>query len=240
MPQSLSPIISQYAAQLHRDQIASSQAGNMHRNTITHSSPVHSSPVHSSPVHSSPVHRSPIHSYPVHSPPVHTGEVSSIFLGTIYHPSPGSQIVTTTDPPNNDDFEPFDEPPRTPVTVQPPWDQLNSAIYDKSEHPNSPEINHVLYDGVRIYEPMEPPRFDSSIPPASPRHSRLLLSPQPTTPLTSPTKSNDSLSGFAVHATTVNAFAATASSNSPPCLGSRSLSPKVLNTLNFLCQPQMG
>ncbi|CAF1843215.1 unnamed protein product [Brassica oleracea] len=40
----------------------------------------------------------------------------------------------------------------------------------------------------------------------------------PTTMLTSPIKSNDSLSGFTVHAATVNAFTATASSNSPPSL----------------------
>ncbi|KAG2329898.1 hypothetical protein Bca52824_001078 [Brassica carinata] len=53
-----------------------------------------------------------------------------------------------------------------------------------------------------------------------------MLSPQPTTQFTTPTKSNNSLSCFAVHAATVNTFTATASSNSPPCLGTRSLSHK--------------
>ncbi|KAG2328383.1 hypothetical protein Bca52824_011111 [Brassica carinata] len=166
LPESLSPIISQYAAQLQRDQIAAPQ---------------------------------PVCNSSIHTPTVH---VSSDHID--------------------------DSPPRTPVTVQPPWSQLNSVIYDKSEHPNSPEIHHILYHGVRIYDSInpDPPIFDSSIPPASPRRSRLLLSPLPTTPLTSPTKSSDNVAGFAVHAATVNAFAATASSNSPACLGSRSLSPK--------------
>ncbi|KAL0773266.1 hypothetical protein Bca101_038417 [Brassica carinata] len=115
----------------------------------------------------------------------------------------------------NDDTDDYDEPPRTPVSVQPPWDELNSVVYDKSDHPNSLEINHILYHGVRIYDAInpDPPIFDSSIP-----CSRLLLSPQPKTMLTSPTKRNDSLSGFAIHATTVNAFTATTSSNSPPSL----------------------
>lgn len=115
----------------------------------------------------------------------------------------------------NDATDDYDEPPRTPVSVQSPWDELSSVVYDKSDHPNSPEINHILYHGVRIYDPInpDPPIFDSSIP-----RSLLLLSPQPKTMLTSLTKSNDSLSGFAVHATTVNAFTATASSNSPPSL----------------------
>ncbi|KAG2313872.1 hypothetical protein Bca52824_016994 [Brassica carinata] len=142
--------------------------------------------------------------------------------------TPTVHMITTTDPPNNDELDDYDEPPRTPVTVQPPWSQLNSVIYDKSEHPNSLEIHHILYHGVRIYDSInpDPPIFDSSIPPASPRRSRLLLSPLPTTPLSSPTKISDNVAGFAVHAATVNAFAATASSNSPPCLGSRSFSPK--------------
>jgi len=115
----------------------------------------------------------------------------------------------------NDDTDDYDEPPRTPVSVQPPWDELNSVVYDKSDHPNSPEINHILYHGVRIYDPInpDPPIFDSSIP-----RSLLLPSPQPKIILTSPTKSNDTLPGFAVHETTVNAFTATASSESPPSL----------------------
>ncbi|KAL0715188.1 LOW QUALITY PROTEIN: hypothetical protein Bca4012_064510 [Brassica carinata] len=168
-----------------------------------------------------PVCNSSIHTPTVHVPSDHIDD-------SVHTSPPGSQMITTTDPPNNDELDDYDEPPRTPVTVQPPWSQLNSVIYDKSEHPNSLEIHHILYHGVRIYDSInpDPPIFDSSIPPASPRRSRLLLSPLPTTPLSSPTKISDNVAGFAVHAATVNAFAATASSNSPPCLGSRSFSPK--------------
>ncbi|KAG2249519.1 hypothetical protein Bca52824_089147 [Brassica carinata] len=82
-----------------------------------------------------------------------------------------SQVITH---PNDDTYD-YDEPPRTPVSVQPPWDELNSVVYDKSDHPNSPEINHILYHEQR--------------------HCRAI-----------------------VHATTVNAFTATASSESPPSL----------------------
>ncbi|KAL0713599.1 hypothetical protein Bca4012_020577 [Brassica carinata] len=146
LPERLSPIISQYEAQLHRDSTVS---------------PLASSPVSEPCIHTQSVHVSPDH---------------------------------------------------------------NTRI----DHPNSPEIHHILYHGVRIYDSIDPdtPIFDSSIPPHSPTRSRLMLSPQPTTQFTTPTKSNNSLSCFAVHAATVNTFTATASSNSPPCLGTRSLSHK--------------
>ncbi|CAN7049718.1 unnamed protein product [Brassica rapa subsp. trilocularis] len=252
LPQTTSPIISQYEAQLHRDSaddhLASSPVTDNgihtesvhvspnHNNTSAHTSPVHNvhpsqpSPVYATPplshlslasshtsdhfIHFQSVHVSPNHTNAcVHTSPDHNDysrQVSPVFNQT---PQP-SQVITHP----NDDTDDYDEPPRTPVSKQPPWDELNSVVYDKSDHPNSPEINHILYHGVRIYDPInpDPPIFDSSIP-----WSLLLLSPQPKTILTSPTKSNDTLPGFAVHATTVNAFTATASSESPPSLPSK-------------------
>ena len=196
LPQTTSPIISQYEAQLHRDSAYDPLASFPASDHFIHTRSVHVSSNHNNTC----VHTSPDHN-------VDSRQVSHVFN----HTPPVSQMITHP----NDATDDYDEPPRTPVSVQPPWDELNSVVYDKSDHPNSPEINHILYHGVRIYDAInpDPPIFDSSIP-----CSRLLLSPQPKTMLTSPTKRNDSLSGFAVHATTVNAFTATASSNSPPSL----------------------
>ncbi|CAH8353250.1 unnamed protein product [Eruca vesicaria subsp. sativa] len=101
------------------------------------------------------------------------------------------------------------------------WDPP-SKIYDKADHPDSPEINHLLYHGLRIYDktavsPDPPlstgPIFDQTAGPSSPP-IRLRLSPLPFTPLTSPVKSNEGGLGFASHAGTPNAFTATASTNS--------------------------
>ncbi|KAL0687464.1 hypothetical protein Bca4012_087141 [Brassica carinata] len=225
LPQTTSPIISQYEAQLHRDSaddhLASSpvidhcihtesvHVSPNHNNTCAHPSPDHNvhpsqlSPVYATPplshlslasshtsdhlIHIQSVHVSPNHiNACVHTSPDHNDDsrqVSPVFNQT---PQP-SQVITH---PNDDTYD-YDEPPRTPVSVQPPWDELNSVVYDKSDHPNSPEINHILYHGVRIYDTInpDPPIFDSSIP-----------------------------RSFAVHATTVNAFTATASSESPPSL----------------------
>ncbi|KAF3524228.1 hypothetical protein F2Q69_00050259 [Brassica cretica] len=101
----------------------------------------------------------------------------------------------------------------------------NSVIYDKSDHPNSPELHHFLFHGVRIYDHISPdphlsnpPIFDSTIGPSSAPDIPLRLSPLLFTPLTSPVKSNDSGLGFLCHAATPNAFAAT-TSTSPPVIG---------------------
>lgn len=105
------------------------------------------------------------------------------------------------------------------------WDPP-SKIYDKANHPNSPEISHILNHGLRIYDAISPdlplsqgPIFDNTAGPSSPTAIRLRFSPLPFTSLTSPVKSNESGLGFASHATTPNAFKATASSISPPGIG---------------------
>ena len=116
----------------------------------------------------------------------------------------------------------------------------NSVIYDKSDHPNSPELHHILFHGVRIYDHISPdpplsnpPIFDSTIGPSSAPDIPLRLSPLPFTPLTSPVKSNDSGLGFLCHAATPNAFAATAST-SPPVIG-RPTSAEEVCFLSSLC-----
>ncbi|CAN6972761.1 unnamed protein product [Brassica rapa subsp. trilocularis] len=105
------------------------------------------------------------------------------------------------------------------------WDPP-SKIYDKADHPNSPEISHILNHGLRIYDAISPdlplsqgPIFDNTAGPSSPTAIRLRFSPLPFTSLTSPVKSNESGLGFASHAMTPNAFKATASSISPPGIG---------------------
>ncbi|KAG2312619.1 hypothetical protein Bca52824_024176 [Brassica carinata] len=105
------------------------------------------------------------------------------------------------------------------------WDPP-SKIYDKADHPDSPEISHILHHGVRIYDSISPdpplsrgPIFDKNVGPSSPPRIHLRLSPLPFTPLTSPVKSNESGLGFTSHAASPNAFTATASSNLPPCIG---------------------
>ncbi|WZZ14745.1 hypothetical protein YC2023_107834 [Brassica napus] len=90
------------------------------------------------------------------------------------------------------------------------WDPP-SKIYDKADHPNSPEISHILNHGLRIYDAISPdlplsqgPIFDNTAGPSS---------------LTAIHLRNESGLGFASHATTPNAFKATASSISPPGIG---------------------
>ncbi|CAH8360212.1 unnamed protein product [Eruca vesicaria subsp. sativa] len=130
---------------------------------------------------------------------------------------PDNEVQTTPLAPNEKTTE-----TRTFGTLYPgQWDPP-SKIYDKADHPDSPEINHLLYHGLRIYDktavsPDPPlstgPIFDQTAGPSSPP-IRLRLSPLPFTPLTSPVKSNEGGLGFASHAGTPNAFTATASTNS--------------------------
>ncbi|KAJ4885202.1 Uncharacterized protein Rs2_35295 [Raphanus sativus] len=86
----------------------------------------------------------------------------------------------------------------------------------------SPPFQEVLFRGVQIFSPISPdpptptqPKYDSSAGPASRRGCLFPLSPRPSPPEISPTKSPGSTEGFAVHAAGVNAFSATATSNPP-------------------------
>ncbi|KAG2311239.1 hypothetical protein Bca52824_022796 [Brassica carinata] len=85
-------------------------------------------------------------------------------------------------------------------------------------HPTSPELHHLLFHGKEIIEKISPdspsltqPKYDSSTNQAS-RRQIFPLSPLPFTPETSPNKSSDSLPGFVRHASSINAFSATATS----------------------------
>ncbi|CAH8340705.1 unnamed protein product [Eruca vesicaria subsp. sativa] len=147
--------------------------------------PVHSSPSHTSPIHiAAPIHITPL----IHiSSPIH-----------ITSPVPTTPLFTTTT-----DIKPNQS------TL--PCFRTRSVIYDISDHPNSPELHHWMYQGLEIFDAVSPdppsltqPKYDSSHNQASRR--------LPFTPDTSPDKSGDSKSGFLVHARATNAFSATASS----------------------------
>ncbi|KAH0862101.1 hypothetical protein HID58_079312 [Brassica napus] len=157
-------------------------------------SPLHASPVHTSPLNPSPVHTTPLQASPVHTTPLQASPIQK----SPAHSSPLCNSPCYTTPPSN----------------RPPW-----VIYDASAHPNCPEIHHLLFHGKEISEPVSPdppsftqPKYDSSTNQVS-RRQISPLSPFPFTPETSPNKSSDSLTGFVGHATAINAFSATATSN---------------------------
>ncbi|CAH8390065.1 unnamed protein product [Eruca vesicaria subsp. sativa] len=213
-PQSHSPIISKYAAHIHRQTPLMSTIHTTtvhdsaeHNNTSVNTSPVHDSGDHNNTsVHTSPVHDNSDHNNNTdHASPDHeTGEQdriadnippsshsSPVHIATIFLPSQNTDMIS---PAADEQYHP------------------NSVIYDKSDHPNSPEINHILLHGKRIYDPISPdptfsnpPVFDSKIGPSSPQGSHLRLSPLPFTPLTSPTKITDKCLAL---------------SNTPPSIGS--------------------
>ncbi|KAL0758776.1 hypothetical protein Bca101_074926 [Brassica carinata] len=170
LPESQSPIISKYAAQLHRHStktrpkpLVSPTNDSPPPISLVVSSPIANPIIHTPIVHDSLDHPSPtFHTSPEHS--AESDHVSPIYITTIHHPPADTEMITTNQ--NFSTNHPSDDLEQTPTPVT----------------------------------------------------LRLLLLPQPITPLTSPTKSNDTLSGFAVHAGTINAFQPTTSSNSPPCI----------------------
>ncbi|WZZ32271.1 hypothetical protein YC2023_015672 [Brassica napus] len=123
---------------------------------------------------------------PIHTPDVHTSNVHNQETDQVSAMETDDTEMNTTNPNSPAWLE------VTPKRYNFSSPNTNSAIYDKSEHPNSPPFNHVLLHGVRIYEPLSPdpsspgPKFDSSLAPSSPLRNPLLLSPEPMTPLTSP------------------------------------------------------
>ncbi|KAF3497683.1 hypothetical protein DY000_02052122 [Brassica cretica] len=198
-----SPVVSQYEAHLHgstslRKQTTKLSAEPVHT-TPTQASPVHTSPLHASPVHTSPLNPSPVHTTPLQASPVHTTPLQA---------SPIQKSPAHSSPLRN-----------SPCYTTPPSNRPPSVIYDASAHPNSPEIHHLLFHGKEIFELVSPdppsftqPKYDSSTNQAS-RRQISPLSPFSFTPETSPNKSSDSLIGFVGHATAINAFSATATSN---------------------------
>ncbi|KAL0847259.1 hypothetical protein Bca101_020505 [Brassica carinata] len=150
-------------------------------------------PVHTSPIHASPNHKPSIQHHPDH-------EVSD------------HNIPTPKSP-----FTPKDTPIHPPKTIK----TRRSVIYDAKDHPDSPEIHHIIYQGKEIFErispdpsppSLPPPKYDSSVNPSTQRRI-FPLSPLPSTPQPSPNKSSDGLPGFIGHASAVNAFSETATSS---------------------------
>ncbi|XP_013654687.1 uncharacterized protein LOC106359552 [Brassica napus] len=200
-----SPILSQYAVQHHRSNLDNIQDSE----PLTQKSPDHCSPIQKSPDHISPIHKSPDPSSPVkNSPsperkyPIH---ISPFTLPSLLHVSPVHTSPVHTTP---------ELPVATPTTSL----ARRGVIYDASDHPNTPPFHHLLYQGLENFEPIydltpadDGPRLSfTPQPPLSPI-TRPHLTPNP-----SPTKSTDTGSGFAQHATSVNAFTATASSSRTP------------------------
>uniref|UniRef100_A0A0D3CXL4 DUF1985 domain-containing protein n=1 Tax=Brassica oleracea var. oleracea TaxID=109376 RepID=A0A0D3CXL4_BRAOL len=180
-------------------------------------------------IHTPTVHGLSDHNHTtVHTSPDHNPDSEMI---------PPDENTTNTIPEDDIQTTPAPEEPNQPIVPPHPHRHLSnrpepkSVIYDKSDHPNSPEIHHILCYGLRIYDPISPdsplsnpPIFDSTIGPSSAPDILLRLSPLPFTPLTSPAKSNDSGLGFLSHTATHNAFAATAST-SPPVIGRPTIVP---------------
>ncbi|KAL0664018.1 hypothetical protein Bca4012_100855 [Brassica carinata] len=230
-PSSQSPIISQYAVHLQRQASASL---NTPLQTTPNESPPRTPTPFSSPgrvetIHTPTVHGLSDHNHTtVHTSPDHNPDFEMI---------PPDENTTNTIPEDDIQTTPAPEEPNQPIVPPHPHRHLSnrpepkSVIYDKSDHPNSPEIHHILCYGLRIYDPISPdphlsnpPIFDSTIGPSSAPDIPLRLSPLPFTPLTSPAKSNDSGLGFVSHTATHNAFAATAST-SPPVIGRPTIVP---------------
>ncbi|KAF8092023.1 hypothetical protein N665_0427s0004 [Sinapis alba] len=135
---------------------------------------------------------------PDHASPIITSpspdQKYPIHVSPIHHsPTPVVGIILTSS------VHVTPEVKQAPSTTSQP---RHSEIYDASAHLNSPDIHHFLFHGVEIFD---------------------LVSPITRTQAThnpSPTKSTETGSGFAPHATSVNAFSATATSSRMPSLNS--------------------
>lgn len=161
---------------------------NLQKNCTT-VDPVHEVTVHNAPQQTPPVHTTPIHNQRgVQSSSVHDTAVQNL-------KSPVPSAYASYDTSANDLH---DSPAATP---------------------KSPPFQEMLFSDVQIHSPMCPdpitptqPKYDSSAGPASRRACLFPLSPHPSSKDNSPTKSPASISGFAVHASVLNAFSATATS----------------------------
>ncbi|KAG2304871.1 hypothetical protein Bca52824_033522 [Brassica carinata] len=190
---SLSPLISQYAAHQYLQKECTTMP--YVQGTTVHIEPQHPSPVTATPVHNqSPVQSSPVRDQsPVQSSPVHDSDVDA-------QKSPAAIASALYD------------------TGAAPPDLHDPSAYT----PKSPPSQAPLFSDVDIHlhisaDPITPtqPKYDSSAGPASRRACLFPLSPRPGSLESSPTKSQNSIPGFAVHAAGVNAFSATATSHPP-------------------------
>ncbi|WZZ58945.1 hypothetical protein YC2023_059052 [Brassica napus] len=194
---------------------------NSHENTSpVHKSPEHTPPIHSSPVHNSPENTSPVHRSPEHTPPVHSSPVPNSPQHTSpVHNSPKQTTTVHNSPQHTPSVPPGSKliahvrtsPLPASPSGTPPWlynpESLpviyRSYIYDAADHPNSPPCTTSLTKPFS-QEPssLNNPRYYTSTR-KDPQQQLNSITPE-----TSPTKS----SGFAEHADSVNAFAATATS----------------------------
>ncbi|CAH8303676.1 unnamed protein product [Eruca vesicaria subsp. sativa] len=141
-----SPVVSQYKAQMLRKEATPE--------------PVHTSPYQTSPIHTSPNQTSPIHTSPTQTSHIHTSPISTspIKTSTPVHNTHFSITPPNTSP-NHTFANPFNDTPiqeRTPTQPTQPSQYRNGVIYDASEHPDSPEINHILNHGKLIFDPISP------------------------------------------------------------------------------------
>ncbi|KAF8116975.1 hypothetical protein N665_0013s0034 [Sinapis alba] len=166
------------------------------------------------PTASSPVRFGTIHTQLVHDSSDHN--TTTVHTSFVHASTTATDMLTVN--PNSTIIHQDDKIQKTPPPQEPNQKEPNSTIYDKSDHPNISEIHHILFHGPRptSIQPTNIRLYYWSI--ISTSHSFTIV----TTafyPLTSPVKSNDSGLGFVGHAATPNAFTATTSSNSPPCIG---------------------
>ncbi|CAH8385185.1 unnamed protein product [Eruca vesicaria subsp. sativa] len=101
------------------------------------------------------------------------------------------------------------------MTPKSPSIIYRSTIYDAADHPNSLPFHHLQYQGLQIFEPISPePSPLNNVDPSAlntPRYDTSSRRDPPLHQITTDTSPNKS-SGFAEHAHSVNAFAATATS----------------------------
>ncbi|KAL0794169.1 hypothetical protein Bca101_065546 [Brassica carinata] len=246
LPQS--PIISQYAAQLHREaSINPTTPPHANRDETIHTASVHvSKDTDMNTAEQNPsgqvIDSTDIHTDNVHISTDHNPEADEVMDSTDIHTenvhissdqNPQAEGVDTVvqesvDVPNSPDQAVHPEPqsPRTSQNANGTEEDIQTTPAREETNPKTTET--VLSDTLsRIYEKVSQnppsstgPIFDETDGPSSPPGIRSKFSPLPLTPLTSPVKSNvEGGLGFAIHAASPNAFTATASSNSPPSIG---------------------
>ncbi|KAJ4885452.1 ULP_PROTEASE domain-containing protein [Raphanus sativus] len=144
--------------------------------------------------------------------PVHDTQFETLHVHvSSEHGTPGHILAEHTSPVHTPDIDVSlqnNDPPEvtTPTSLRTP-----SVIYDTSAHPYSHPFEPISQDSPSLTQP----RYDSSIKPSSIRQI-FPLSPLYLSTDTSLNKSSDSLLGFVAHATTANAFHATAIANNLP------------------------